>query len=133
MQAELGGSPPAAGAYPVPRDEPQLGAVLQKHVACRLLRVDADTICRRGREPGRAPFEGWLAGCRQACRPESRTPKAPGSLSPLVMMALVAAGTLNCRQAGVRQAPLSFRALSDKADWLLRERPRTTVLAPPAS
>ena len=37
----------AAAADAIARDEPQLAAVLQKHVARRLLRVDAHAICRQ--------------------------------------------------------------------------------------
>ena len=39
-------------SHPVPRDDPKLGAVLQEHVASRLLGTDSDTIigdnCTRG-------------------------------------------------------------------------------------
>ena len=38
----------AAAADAVPRDEPQLAAVLEKHVAGGLLRVDAHAVCRGG-------------------------------------------------------------------------------------
>ena len=82
-----------AGADTIPRYQAQLCPVLHKHVACRLLRVDAHAVCFVHTP---AQGSGSIQVFADAVWPER------GS-TPLVMIALVWAGTLNCPSAHTSQ------------------------------
>lgn len=113
------------GAHAVTRDQSQLRAVLEEHVASRLLRVDAHAICSsagtgevqwgftcadlaegRGSGAGTWSLDIGMARALRAA--------APPAHPPFVMMALVAAGTLNCRH---RAAADSWGSSCAPMEW----------------
>ena len=83
----------------ISRDQPEFAAVLEEHVPAGLAGVDADAVCggwargmRRGQLRARARRGSFVSIKGRETRKER-------AHAPLVMMALVAAGTLNSSAA----------------------------------
>ncbi len=92
-------------AHAISGDQPEFAAVLQEHVPAGLAGVDADAVCgggRAGRGGGQRRELFFFAFARRGrfdILTELRETRRGTRDAPLVMMALVAAGTLNSSAA----------------------------------